>query len=42
MTRRWETIPDDGRDDDKKRVTEGDLLGVARTRLYSPRHTPGL
>ena len=34
--------PDDERQKDKKKVTKGDLLGITRTRLYSPRHTPGL
>ena len=27
---------------ERERVTEGNLLGIARTRLYSLRHTPGL
>ena len=26
----------------KRKVTRGDLLGIAKTRLYSPMHAPGL
>ena len=39
-------IPDDERHEDKnkgdKKVTKGDLVGIAKTTLYSLRHAPGL
>ena len=33
---------DNERCEDERKVIKDDLLDIAKTKLYSPRHTPGL